>query len=311
MTANAGAWGEDGKDYDGKDFRFFTDSVFEGPGVVGDNDLQVTQQVSPGSTVQIAAGKVVVTATQTGKFGKYQDWNDAPINSPSIAATSAGVFRKDRLIWRITNGVGAPEIVQGTASGTPAEPTIPGDNYEELALITLPPSTSNITNAMITDRRRKAYTTQGGRLWTPYTPAWTTTGTAATLGNGTLTGRYMKLGRQVTFGVFLTFGSSTNGGTGNYAFSLPFAAAAVFEQWVNAKIFSVSATDNWLGMGYIAAGSSTVVPYLPSSHTETGSAPLRNSSTGAVGESIPLQPGAYVLSSGANVWVGGTYESAA
>lgn len=151
MTFTTQAWGHDGKTYDGKDMRQLVEAMFYGaPGVV--HGLNVTQQGSPNGTVQVAAGKAIVTASGSGLTGAYHVWNDAALTSPAIDPTTTN-GRKDRLVLRVTSGVPALEVVKGTASGSPAEPSITGDNYLELALITLPGSTTNITNAMITDRR--------------------------------------------------------------------------------------------------------------------------------------------------------------
>lgn len=62
--------------------------------------------------------------------------------------------------------------------------------------------------------------------WTLYTPSWTSSGTAPSVGaGGTLVGSYAKVGRLVTVKIALTTGGSTTYGTGNYIFSLPLAAA--------------------------------------------------------------------------------------
>jgi hypothetical protein len=61
--------------------------------------------------------------------------------------------------------------------------------------------------------------------WTSFTPTWTTSGTAPTLGNGTLVSRYMKIGRLVHWIGALTIGTTTNPGTGIWSFSLPFTSA--------------------------------------------------------------------------------------
>lgn len=66
--------------------------------------------------------------------------------------------------------------------------------------------------------------TQQG-AWTTYTPTWSSTGTAVALGNGTIVGYYAKVGRLVTVKLSLDPGSTTNYGTGNYIFTLPFAAS--------------------------------------------------------------------------------------
>jgi len=62
--------------------------------------------------------------------------------------------------------------------------------------------------------------------WTTYTPIWYTTGTAASIGNGTFTGRYAYIGATVIGEIRLVFGSTTNRGTGTYRFSLPTAGVA-------------------------------------------------------------------------------------
>lgn len=61
----------------------------------------------------------------------------------------------------------------------------------------------------------------GVDAWTAYTPAWTSSGAAPTLGDGTIGGRYTKVGRKVTARGTLTIGSTTTFGSGFYFFSLP------------------------------------------------------------------------------------------
>lgn len=148
------AWGHDGLSYNGKEMRELVKSLTGGlSGVTGTSTaLKVSQQTVAAATVKVAEGGAVIPATGAGLGGSYQVYNDADLTSPTIAPTSAN-GRKDRLILRVTAGVPALEVVQGVASGSPAEPSITGDNYLELALITLPASTTNITDAMITDRR--------------------------------------------------------------------------------------------------------------------------------------------------------------
>ena len=57
--------------------------------------------------------------------------------------------------------------------------------------------------------------------WTTYTPVWYTSGSAASIGNGSLTGRYVNVGATIIGELRLSFGSTTNRGTGTYRFSLP------------------------------------------------------------------------------------------
>lgn len=57
-----------------------------------------------------------------------------------------------------------------------------------------------------------------------YVPVWSSTGTAVSLGDGTIYGRYALLGRMVHVYIELTMGSTTTYGTGTYRFSLPIAS---------------------------------------------------------------------------------------
>ena len=62
--------------------------------------------------------------------------------------------------------------------------------------------------------------------WTVYTPTWYTTGAAASIGNGSLTGRYVTIGATIIGEIRLIFGSTSNRGSGTYRFSLPTAGVA-------------------------------------------------------------------------------------
>jgi len=117
----------------------------------------------------------------------------------------------------------------------------------------------------------EALATEG---WTSFTPTWTSTGTQPSLGNGTLTGRYQRIGNTFHFRIELVAGSTTTYGTGTWTFSLPFtptsqgnrvpfpglafdvsagALYSVFGQWVSgASILAfsqVGATGQIGGLG--------------------------------------------------------------
>lgn len=57
--------------------------------------------------------------------------------------------------------------------------------------------------------------------WQPYTPTWTSDGTAPSIGNGSIEGRYVQIGNLVICSIYLLAGSTTSFGTGNYSLSLP------------------------------------------------------------------------------------------
>ena len=76
--------------------------------------------------------------------------------------------------------------------------------------------------------------------WTDYTPTWTSSGVAPVLNNGTLAGRYVKVGRKATAQIGLTIGSTTTVGTGNWTFSLPVAQVATVYTEGNVRIVDVA-----------------------------------------------------------------------
>lgn len=57
--------------------------------------------------------------------------------------------------------------------------------------------------------------------WISFTPNWTSSGSAPAIGNGTLTGKYIKHGTLVFFRIKFVGGSTTTWGTGNYFIDLP------------------------------------------------------------------------------------------
>ncbi|MFG2589044.1 hypothetical protein [Streptomyces sp. NPDC048438] len=105
--------------------------------------------------------------------------------------------------------------------------------------------------------------------WTVYTPTWTAS-TDPVLGNGTLTGRYLKIGRTVQVSVLLTCGSTTTYGSGAWNFGLPFAAVSSSVAYLGSA--RMSAADTWHGQVSINNGASNFQVTFPQSATNTRSA---------------------------------------
>jgi hypothetical protein len=101
--------------------------------------------------------------------------------------------------------------------------------------------------------------------WTPYTPVWTGSGSNPSVGNGTLIGRYQKFGRTVLAHINLTCGSTTTYGSGNYNFTVPFAAANVGASLIGSAM--LLGTDRWAGEINISPGATTLAPFFPMSTT--------------------------------------------
>lgn len=137
-------------------------------GVVGGGSLKVTANSTPNNTVKVAPGVAPVVSNYPGHFGQSYILRNATATSVTIAPTSSAGGRTDAIIIRVDDAglVGQTpadvnaydytkiQVVQGVPSGTKYNSdlslTFP---FVLLAKITIPASTSTITNAMITDLR--------------------------------------------------------------------------------------------------------------------------------------------------------------
>lgn len=82
--------------------------------------------------------------------------------------------------------------------------------------------------------------------WTSYTPTWASFGTQPAIGNGTLTGRYARVGKRIAFSIDLVIGSTTTFGTNLYTLSIPATAAAN-------QVCVAYLEDNSTGFRYVGA----------------------------------------------------------
>lgn len=152
----------------------------------------------------------------------------------------------------------------------------------------------------------------GSGAWAKYPVTWTSSGSSPTIGNGVLSGFSARVGGLVFYNIVTGFGSSTNGGTGSYSWSLPTPALTrgSFEWHGTAKAYSNTAAMNYSGSAYVGSGALTVQAFLPRTDTNTGHGACRNSTTGAVGEGIPLVAGNYTFTTGGKIVLTGFYEAA-
>jgi hypothetical protein len=103
--------------------------------------------------------------------------------------------------------------------------------------------------------------------WATYTPTWTASTTNPVLGNGTIAGRYMKIGRTVVCHINLVTGSTTTYGAGNYSFSLPAQAANAGASIVGHA--HLLGGDRWAGEIVISPNATTTSPFFPITATNT------------------------------------------
>ena len=106
---------------------------------------------------------------------------------------------------------------------------------------------------------------------TSYVPTWGNSGTANTLGNGTIAGQYTQLGKLVFFRTILTWGSTTASGNGQWTFTLP----------VTADSYALGASIQ--GLGFDASAVASYV--LTGANTSTTVFNVNNNATPLAGVS--------------------------
>jgi len=86
--------------------------------------------------------------------------------------------------------------------------------------------------------------------WDDYTPTWGNTGTANTLGNGTLAGRYHTVNKRVFFQIEFVWGTTTASGNAAWTFTLPVTAVAATnpEQTIGGATITDVSVGNYCGI---------------------------------------------------------------
>ena len=139
-------------------FRQTSSDLIDAEGVVASGHLAVTANSTPAMNVDVAAGSVWVQGDYSSDSGMYYGHNDAAVNL-AIATADATYARIDLVIAQINDSAysGSTDdwelvVLTGTASASPAAPTLPSSAYK-LASIAVAASATTIVSGNITDER--------------------------------------------------------------------------------------------------------------------------------------------------------------
>lgn len=141
--------------------RQLIDVVFASPGTIAGTDLAVTQRgAGANMSVDVAAGRCVVTGTDATGQGKYLCWSDAVTNVTIATAPGTGLSRIDLIVAQVRDGNqnAGPNndwiitAIAGTASSSPSAPSAPPSSFV-LAHVAVGANVTSIVTANITDNR--------------------------------------------------------------------------------------------------------------------------------------------------------------
>jgi hypothetical protein len=176
-----------GADHPAQTFRMMLRDLARGnEGVTEGNDLIVTALSTPDGAVQVNDGSGVIKGRANTWQGHYTAYNIGTTLVP-VAPTGASP-RNDLLVMRVidpeyegsldpaVDAIVRFEIVSGVGAAATAPPS--GYSAIALARITIPPFTSTITQAMITDVRRIANPRRERRMFTASPSSLVQTSTA-------------------------------------------------------------------------------------------------------------------------------------
>lgn len=232
---------------------FYTDFVPEG--VVGavtntsgvapaTGGFAVNAQGSPDMTVAVSAGVAYVTGTPTSQNSQtFRVKNTASANV-TISANSSGSTKYDWIYINLsatnlnnpnTGGDNAATLTASRSSSSASDDGSPPTYGTLLAVVTVANGASSITNGNISDRRTVTGSTPGdgsitnaklstatgepGGAWDTYVPVFANT----TTGDGSVAGKYMRIGNTVSFHARFVIGS-TSGIAGAITCTLPVAS---------------------------------------------------------------------------------------
>lgn len=138
--------------------------------------------------------------------------------------------------------------------------------------------------------------------WTDWTPTLLTT--SYSLGNGSVKGRYIKVGKTVNFWAQINFGSTTAIGTGTLMFALPVAVynATGTDEQVTGITFLI---DTGMASPNIVHGVGLIFP-----DTNANGIQMYRASQSTIGDDDVTAVGSYTWAASTKFRWGGTYEAA-
>lgn len=218
-----------------KDQQSFSPNLFTNPGFENGN---YGWTVSGGATKTANA-----TAKGTGSYGFDWDSNSAAQTMTQSVVVPAAYYGQNGLAYcRIKTPSGSPTHTISVTDGsttTYGGPTTIGSStsFVPSSINFVFPSSGSVSFIItsVASNEPEVYiddcyiglatntsNTQQLTAWQSFTPVWTSSGTAPAIGNGTVLGKYRRVGDSAEIQMVITSGTSTTYGSSNaFRFSLP------------------------------------------------------------------------------------------
>lgn len=148
--------------------------------------------------------------------------------------------------------------------------------------------------------------------WRDWTPTWYVASGTATLGNGTLDGRYQLLGKTCNFAMRLQFGSTTTTSVedADWEFALPILPTPVKGttlQPVNCWLYDASESARFTATAYVNSSTNRIT--FICAHADGGPISRKEMPSQTAGSTTSIQPGQVNFATGDRLNIWGTYET--
>ncbi len=257
------------------------------------NDAPITLTIAASSGSQFRKDTIVVQVLDAETLGVVNSATAVVVQGPYAAtagATVRGTIPPNSLILAdVAVDAGVTSIIAGKITDVRTYQIASGGVLPVLSTA-VPDHPAPGQPFYLTDTSVLRYGTTAGTTkqimteeqitpgaWQAYTPTWSAAGTAPAIGNGSITARWCRVGRLITYIGSMVIGSSSTGGTGIWAMSLPVAAAANGVLTEGTANYTNVGDNYYLGVSEIASGASTLTWTVKTNAAPSASAPVTTS----------------------------------
>lgn len=175
----------------------------------------------------VSGGVVAQSAGLVGTFSNIVFYLSGQRYSGTSIANKTYTASKDTYVDITAASGGAVSVSYNEVANGASAPALAANSLRIAKVVTSGAAITSVSQTGVDSSNNTIYPQNvlGFGSWKSYTPTWTGAGGNPAIGNGTMSGRYTRVGKTVIVSVNISMGSTTTYGSGAYSWSLPFAAA--------------------------------------------------------------------------------------